>query len=440
MPSPVVAPVPDPLPITFDAAGFPAIAGRPLTLPPKERVVLRGLVEAAPGVVRKDDFAAAAWPGGGMSDEGLARCISRLRRVLAPHGLRLEAVYGTGYRLLADAGAAPASAAAPSAGPVPPAQALEAFDHARRLLHKRTPVAVDLAINQLHALVRDWPAFGDARVALAEGLAAAIGWGLRPTLAAVDEGLQVLAPLQDTASASPRPPGLAAARGALLDMAWRFDAAGACFAQALADDGERPETLMAWSRHLLYVAQPAQAVAVLRRARAVSPLNPLVRTTLSRALAQAGQGAEALAEARAAVLAHPGELFLSAYAVTMQALVAPSPELEAAARRLGDGIETPPFAWTVLAFVLARLGLRRETLDIVDAVLLCSRTTPGEAALYAAPLAALGEHDRAAALLQQALEQRSGLLAMVLRDPAHEHWLPHHPHGRALLQAVFGAA
>lgn len=418
-------------PLAFDSTGFPSLDGRPLSLPPKERIVLRGLAERAPGVVSKDAFAAAAWPGGGMSDEGLARCISRIRRALAPHGLRVEAVYGTGYRLIDGR-----LAAADADTPPPPAQTIEAHEHARRLLHKRTPVAVGMALDLLREMVVAHPGFAAARITLAEGLAAAVGWGQLPTLAAVDEGLGVLAAVSP---AAPAQPGLAAARGALLDMAWRFDEAGAAFDEAMRAGPDDPGTLMAYSRHLLYVDRPEQAVVVLRQAQALSPLNPLVRTTLSRALAQAGHGQEALAEARAAVQAHPGELFLSAFAIAIQAMVNPLPELEAAARRLGEGIEAPPFAWTVLSFVLARLAQREEALDIIDAVLLCSRTSAGEATLYAAPLASLGEFDRAAALLQQAFDQRSGMLAMVLRDPAHQGWLPRHPVGQALLRAVFGA-
>jgi tetratricopeptide (TPR) repeat protein len=426
----------------FDATGFPSLGGQPLTLPPKERAVLRWLVEQAPGVVSKDAFAAAAWPGGGMSDESLARCISRIRRALAPHGLRVEAVYGTGYRLLDErpagrGGAVEAPQPDPAAAPAVPAQTLEAYEHSRHLLQKRTPVAVSMAIALLRDMVGTHPAYAAARIALAEGLAAAVGWGQLPTLEAVDEGLRVLAAVPPAAQPQA---GLAAARGALLDMAWRFDEAGAAFDEAMSGEPDHPGTLMAYSRHLLYVDRPEQAVAALRRAQALSPLNPLVRTTLSRALAQAGRGTEALAEARAAASAHPGELFLSAFAIAIQALVSPVPELEAAARRLGEGIEAPPFAWTVLSFVLARLGQRAEALDIIDAVLLCSRTSAGEATLYAAPLASLGEFDRAAALLQQAFEQRSGMLAMVLRDPAHQGWLPQHPAGQILLRAVFGPA
>jgi hypothetical protein len=135
---------------------------------------------------------------------------------------------------------------------------------------------------------------------------------------------------------------------------------------------------------------------------------------------------------------NPGQLLLVAFALAMRAMVAPTPEIEAPAWRLSEGPDTPPFVWTVLSFVLARLQRREPALDIIDASLLCSRTTPGEATLYAAPLAALGEFDRAAALLQRACDDRSGMLAMVLRDPAHAGWLPQHPVGRMLLRGVFG--
>ena len=127
---------------------------------------------------------------------------------------------------------------------------------------------------------------------------------------------------------------------------------------------------------------------------------------------------KAVAEAHRVVLEHPGLLFAEAFELALRAHVAPVPELEAQAARLADGVSPPPFAWSVLAFVLSRLGRRNQALDVIDAVLLCSRTNTGEACLYAAPLAALGEHERAAALLQRAFDERCGLLAMVLRDPA----------------------
>jgi DNA-binding winged helix-turn-helix (wHTH) protein/Flp pilus assembly protein TadD len=414
--------------LTLDEAGQPQAAGRPLKLPPKERAVLRLLLAHAPRAVRKDEFAHQAWAGGEMSDESLARCISRVRRVLQPHGLKVEAVYGLGYRLVEQT-----PQQARDTGPT--AQAHDSYAHARQLMQQRTPTAMGMAVELLRALVRSEPAFAAARVALADALAVAVGWGQLPTPAAVEEGLAALSGL-DAGGAGV--PGLHAARGALLDMAWRFGEARHCFDRALAVDGDSTDTLLAHARHLLYTDEAGQAVEQLRRVRQLAPHALHVRMTLTRALVQSGRGAEAVAEAQATVIDHPGQLVTVAFSLAIQAMVAPHPELAAAALRLTQGLDTPPFVWTVASFVLSRLGRREAALDIVDTALLCSRTTAGEATLYAAPLAALGELDRAAALLRAAVDERCGMMAMVLRDPAHAHWLPHHAAGRALLNDVFG--
>jgi DNA-binding winged helix-turn-helix (wHTH) protein len=421
-----------PEPLTLDDAGFPTANGRPLDLAPKERAVLALLLRRRPAVVSKHDFAEVAWAGQGMSDESLARSISRLRRALAPLGLAIESVYGTGYRL--DGGGVPAHPRLAGAAHASPST-VDAYLHARQLAQTRSPAALARAIELLRALLAREPGYTPAGVALAEALAAAVGWGQVPTDSAVDEGLSVL----DAAERmDPATQGLAAARGSLLDMAWRFEEAAHAHERASRQDASDPDALLLHARHLLMTGDADAAVAQLRRAVALSPHAPLLRMTLSRALVQAGRGADAVAEAQAALAEHPGQLLLVAFSLAMQAQVAPVPAIEAPAWRLRDGADTPPFVWTVLSFVLARLGRREAALDIIDATLICSRTTTGEATLYAAPLAALGEIDRAAALLQRALDERCGMLAMVLRDPAHAGWLPQHPVGRALLAAVFG--
>jgi DNA-binding winged helix-turn-helix (wHTH) protein/tetratricopeptide (TPR) repeat protein len=423
------------LPLALDDAGFPLLQGQPLRLPPKEREALALLLRRHPAVVAKDDFAAAVWHGTPMSDESLARCISRLRRALAEARWGIESVYGTGYRLAAlGAGAPPAHSRLASATHASPST-VDAYLHARQLAHQRTPEALGRALVLLRELLAREPGYTPAAVALADALSAAIGWGQVPTDAAVAEGQAVL----DQASRlDPATPGLAAARGSLLDMAWRFDEAALAHAQAQATGANDPDTLLLHARHLLYTGQAEAAVQRLRHALSLSPHAPLLRMTLSRALVQAGRGAEGLAEADAAQADHPGQLLLVAFALAIRAMVAPTPELEAPAWRLAEGRDTPPFVWTVLSFVLAQIGRREAALDIIDATLLCSRTSTGEATLYAAPLAALGETDRAAELLRRACDERCGLLAMVLRDPAHAGWLPQHPVGRALLQRVYG--
>lgn len=423
--------------LTLDDAGFPVADGRPLDLAPKERAVLALLLQRRPAVVSKEDFAVAAWAGQAMSDESLARSISRLRRTLAGHGLSIESVYGTGYRLDGDTPTAPPPAAPTRLAGATHAQpaTVDAYLHARQLAAQRTPAAVGRAIELLRALIEREPGYTPASVALAEALAGAVGWGQLPTGPSIDEGLRVL---DEARRLDPSTPGLAGARGTLLDMAWRFDEAAQAHADAMRHGAGDPDTLLVHARHLLFTGQAAQAVDQLRTALRLSPHTPLLRMTLSRALVQAGRGAEALAEARAAVTEHPGQLLLVAFELAIRAMVAPSPDIEGPAWRLSEGPDTPPFVWTVLSFVLAQIGRREAALDVIDATLICSRTTTGEATLYAAPLAAIGEFDRAAALLQQAYDERCGMLAMVLRDPAHAGWLPTHPVGRALLNGVFG--
>lgn len=423
--------------LTLDAAGFALLDGQPLRLSPKARAVLSLLLRRQPAVVAKDDFASAAWHGGQMSDESLARSISQLRHALAPHGWQIEAVYGIGYRLTPAPVAAGVSAPPLTQAAAPaPASVVDAYLHARQLATQRTPEALGRAITLLRGLLQSWPQYTPAAVALADALGAAIGWGLSDTDAAVAEGLQAL----DAAEArDPTTPGLDATRGSLLDMTWHFDAAEQAHQRALRTGANDPDTLLLHARHLLYTDQPAAAVGQLRRALEQAPHSQLLRMALTRALVQAGCGAEAVAEAQAAVNDHPGHLLIGAFALAIRAMVAPDPTLLAPTLRLIEGRDTPPFVWTVSSFVLAQLGEREAALDIIDAALLCSRTSAGEATLYAAPLAALGEVDRAAALLQTACEQRCGMLAMVLRDPVHAGWLPRHPEGRRLLAAVFGA-
>lgn len=421
--------------LTLDAAGFPCAGDQPLDLPPKERAVLALLLQRRPAVVTKEEFAGAVWPGGTMSDESLARCISRLRRTVQAWGLGIESVYGTGYRLTGG-DAVPLHPRLASAAHARTAT-VDAYLHARQLALQRTPPAVARAIELLRGLIQREPAYTPARVALADALAAAVGWGLLPTPPAVEEGLRVLEEARQIDAATP---GLAGARGALLDMAWRFDEAGVAHQEALRLGHDDSDTLLVHSRHLLLTGEPDRAVEHLRHALQLSPHAPLLRMTLSRALVQAGRGPEGLAQAQAAVADHPGNLLLVAFELAIHAMVAPTPALERPAWRLSEGSDTPPFVWTVLSFVLARLGRREDAMEIIDAALICSRTTTGEATLYAAPLAALGELDRGAALLQQAYDERCGMLAMVLRDPAHAGWLGQHPVGRELLASVLGVA
>lgn len=77
-------------------------AGRPVALAPKERAVLRALVDAGGRVVTKDELLARAWADEDVSESSLTRCMHTLRNQLgdgARAGECIETVYGLGYRL-----------------------------------------------------------------------------------------------------------------------------------------------------------------------------------------------------------------------------------------------------------------------------------------------------------------------------------------------------
>jgi len=413
--------------LTLDASGFPRAGGLALALPPTVRRALALLLRNTGTVVDKDTFAREVWRGGAMSDESLARCISRLRREIERHGYRLDAVYGVGYRLDPPAPQAP--------DPERIALARQTERHARALLTQRTPEAITRALGLLRETVAAVPAYAPVRLALAEALVTAIAWGLVETLPAVDEGLDAVAVARRQDAAAP---GLAAVQGALLDAAWRFDEAERAFDEAMAQASPPAEAMILHARHLLMTERADAAVARLEAVLRLTPHDPGVVLLMARSLLQAGRGGESVALARRVIDEHPGLLFAVAFELALRALVDPVPELEAAAARLADGVSPPPFAWSVLAFVLARLGRREAALDIIDAVLLCSRTSTGEASLYAAPLTALGEHARAAALLERAYEERCGLLSMVLRDPANAALVAPGGAAHGLVGRVFG--
>jgi DNA-binding winged helix-turn-helix (wHTH) protein len=411
--------------IHLDRDGIPWVNGTLLKVSRQERSALVMLVERHPGVVSKDEFSARVWASQAMSDEGLAMCISRLRRALRPHGWDIAAEYGIGYRLRRDS-CSPAQSRSTDVN--------HGYAHARKLLEQRSPAAVGVALRLLREVVATDIAHGAARIALADALAIAMGWGQISTPSAVNEGLAALGQIKDPALA----PSAEAARGALLDLAWRFDEAAQCFERSLHAGHSDTRALLAYSRHQLYMNQPAGAVETLRRIRRTSPHELAPRMVLSRALVLCGRGDEAVAEIASANQDHPGDLALTAFELAIQAVVNPRPELRSTAIRMTEGAHTPTFVWSVSSFVLARLQEREAALDIIDSVLLCSRTTAGEAALYAAPLAELGYQDRAASLLQTAFNERCGMLAMILRDPGNTFWLSHHHRGSALLTAVFG--
>lgn len=414
--------------LTLDRQGFPVLDGRVLDLAPKERAVLALLVRERPRVVSKEAFARAAW-GGVMSDESLARCISRVRRAVP--GVQVEAVYGQGYRLVDEGPAAHTRLLA--AAQAPPV-AVETHLHARALSARRAPWAMQRALALLRVLVHEHPGYASAQLSLAEALAAAASWGLRPGPGAVREGL---AALEAARRADPDLPGLDVCEGWLLDLGWRFDEAEVAFERACAGVLDAPsQMLCGW--HRLVLGEPQAAAAHFEQALAQQPHDPLLQTMRARAWVHQGRPDLAQRALDRTCAEHPDCLIAAAYRAGVGAWVAPAGTWGQEAWRVASLPDAPPFAVSVLGYALARGGRRDEALDLVHHALRCALATPCSNVLHAATLTELGRLDEAARLLRAACDAHCALLPMVLRDPANA-VLWAHPAVRPVCQAVFGS-
>ena len=421
--------------LKLDAQGFPERNGQMLDLPPKERAVLSLLIRRWPQVVSKQDFADGVWHGGEMSDESLARCISRIRAALsdAP-GARIESVYGAGYRL--DAGAAhQASHARLTMATHAPPQAVEAFLHARLLAHQRTPAAMARALALLRQLIAQHPRYVPARIAFAEAVGGAAGWAIHAQPDLIDEGLREL---DEAEGLDPASVGIAPARAHLLDCAWRYGEARAAWTVALPRVRTDPDSLFLYGRFLLVTGDTAGAVEHLCTASHLHPHSALFRVTLARALAHAGDAAAALVEAQAACDEHPTSAIAATYRLALHAWAQPDAAVAQALRVDAEQRDAPPMAQPTFAYALARCGQTREASQVLEAALARPDMPPCVAVLYVATLVALGDHARAMALFTAAEAARCGVLPMTLRDPPNAalRGMPEHD---AKLRRVFGS-
>ena len=100
-----------------ETTGRVTVAGRELELDRNCQSILAVLLREAGTPVDKERLLQEGWPGRLVHENSLAKAISRLRAALAGTGVRIVAVYGTGYRLEFDPATLPA--AVPDAAEAP---------------------------------------------------------------------------------------------------------------------------------------------------------------------------------------------------------------------------------------------------------------------------------------------------------------------------------
>jgi len=86
--------------IVFDeAGGMLAIDGQTVEIDRSCIALLAALLRRVDEPIGKDELLEIGWPGRIVHENSLAKAISRLRQAMGEDGARIEAVYGSGYRL-----------------------------------------------------------------------------------------------------------------------------------------------------------------------------------------------------------------------------------------------------------------------------------------------------------------------------------------------------
>jgi DNA-binding winged helix-turn-helix (wHTH) protein len=388
----------------LDADASLQLAGRAVRLPPKARQLLKVLVDAEGRVVTRDELAASVWPGVDVSDDSIARAVSRLRRALQAAGGEdvVETLYGEGFRVgvpvqrVRPGDLSTAQGVAQSHEPA----AIEALLTARELAARRGPADLEAAVACVTRALDLDPDFVSAWSALAEVRAQQVGRNLVPGIVG---GPWVIAAAERALALNPRCAPALALRGwikgtVLLDVDGGLRDLDA--AQHADEAYWGTDILRAWT--LAGAGRPSDAAAAALRALHQHPVGLLVNGLPALYLLLAGRRAEALEQARQLA----SRFSTIDNAQTIASTVAAVHDLHDEAIAYGReaarlGFHTP-IQLAPLAYALARAGQADPARSVLQQM---SQLSTGPAYVSTAAVhVALGDRGRALDCLAKGLD------------------------------------
>lgn len=403
-------------PYRLGADGQLSLGGSAIGLSPLQRRLLQSLLDHAGEVVAKDVLLQEVWGHTSVSDVNLARAMHGLRRILGRGPLGsgvIRTIYGSGYSLNVTVRRhrpLPSSPAVTVTAPFPSGTALSYFIEGLVQVRHRDPLALPQAAEQFRRCLAEQPGFAPAQLQRVATLLAHYRWGLSAASAIeaeLEEGLSELEasgameqevralraealsllswqPAQVEQRYGAWLPELLSPGSGLHSWLWHLMATGrADEALALLEPGLRPDIPCGWmlaGLAAVLLDRPEEALTHLRQPLELDPSLVAPRLLLAVVLAQLGRRREALEElSRCASLDRP----LQALHALVLALGA---ESQAARLKLLEAVATP-----------------RPNLPM--------------ASLWGLVALELGEHDRAAVLLEGAVDNRCGLAPLLLQWP-----------------------
>ncbi|WP_211473490.1 winged helix-turn-helix domain-containing protein [Collimonas humicola] len=422
---------------TVDQHGFVAYKNAILDLPPKERGALSLLLHAWPKSVSKKDFAQHVW-NGRMSNESLARCMAQLRRVLSHIGMiKIDSLYGLGYRLTiqpeeADASVLVSSDRGRQSGTVKvhPSVTAACF-YAQQVLQNHSPAAYDRAGSIINDVISQAPDYIPAKLVLAQCMASRAINGVPCGLQMIDEAQNILRSIERT---EPGALGLQSQKANLLDGKWQFNEARFMHKQALLLSPENPVTHFNYGLHLLATGAVADAVTAFSSAIELNPFSPEQSIMHARSLAAAGASAiDVVEHAREAYRIHPDSQQVYLYLLGMLAFADPQPELAHAARQITLSRSSWIYAAGIISYVLAQCGDRDSALELIAAQ---ATANVNIRITHLAALIAMDLFDEAVLRVKEAVRAGYGHLPILLSFVENSA-LKEHPEYPAILAHIF---
>jgi len=409
----------------FDIHSGLSFRGKPAHLQPKEKGLLHMLLASYGQVVRKPEVLAALWGNEAASGESISRTVYRLRVAMQSVGGPevVETVYSSGFRITVPIRSEKrADFAMTSTEPLQPDGSgptgqnhtvLAALASAREFLARRSAQDIEAAVGAVRLAIRLDPANPTAWSTLGEIRIFQAIRSLRAPREAAWLGKEAA---QKALAIDPQAPSALAIRGWIRVMIERDNTCGLeDLNLAIRNHPDHWLVNLLRGCALQALGQHAQAVAMVRRARAINPVGHPLGANLALHLMLAGELDEALQVATDLANQFPTIDNAQADACTVYSahgLHEESIRYGWKAHALSPGT---PILHAPLAYALARAGRDREARDVLQSIE--KSGLPEPSATTAAVYLALGERDRAVAKLLDACERGMPQFAWTRDDP-----------------------
>lgn len=402
---------------TFDSHAGLVYDGQPVHLPPKEKGLLQALLVARGQIVRKEDLMVKVWGTNETSDESISRTVYRLRVAMQSSGGPevVETVYNSGFRVtvpIREVTMKESSSLNSLTHSLRP-NAIAALISAREFLARQSVEDIEAAAHAVRLAISLDPSFAAAWATLAEIRIFQAMRSLRPPREA---GWLAKEAAQTALNIDPQSAPAMAISGwvrVLIDQDCARGLDDLDRAIVVDPDYWVANMLRGWA--LQAAGRHEEAVQMMRRALELNPVSHSVNSTLALYLMLADQCAEGLEVALDLAKRFPTVDNSQGIASMLCSIHGMHDEAVAFGQRAMELAPHTPLMHTPLAYALAHAGRSdeaRKVLSIVEA-----SSLPQPTASIAPVYLALGDREKAIALLQDASERGVPQFAWTRDDP-----------------------